>query len=85
MSFNNKLNGGMIHMKTVQIKEINNENPITIFPPRYEVTDFGIEKVIKENDDGTYVSKIVLPKEIIIEAFHKYINEPRTGKKRTTK
>lgn len=75
----------MIFMGTVSIKKENSKDTFTIHPSQYEVTELGIEQVIRTNDDGTYFSKVLLPKEIIVEAFDKYIIEPRTGKKRNVK
>ena len=60
-------------MGIVQIKESNNETTFSVQPTQYEVTDLGIEKVIKMDPDGTYISKVVIPKDIFIAAYEKYI------------
>lgn len=45
---------------------------------QYKVTDVGIEKVVNVEDFGCYTATIVIPKEVFIEAYEKYI----TGEKR---
>ena len=47
---------------------------------RFEVTERGIEKVIKEDDSNGYVTKTVetiIPKEIFIQAYHEYIEKEK--------
>ncbi len=39
-----------------------------------EVTENGIE-ILKQIDDAGYWEKMLIPKEIIIEAYNKYIKE----------
>lgn len=38
-----------------------------------EVTDSGIEKIIEAYSDGSYTSQVMMPKEVFIEAYEKYI------------
>lgn len=37
------------------------------------VDDYGISKVIKLDDWGGYIAEQIIPKEVFIEAFQKYI------------
>lgn len=37
------------------------------------VDDYGISKVIKLDDWGGYIEELIIPKEVFIEAFQKYI------------
>lgn len=41
----------------------------------YEVSDKGVELVVDVGDCGTYTTKMVLPKEIFIECYNKWIKE----------
>ena len=39
----------------------------------FEVTDSGIYKIIEVHEDGNYISKMLMSKDVFIEAYHKWI------------
>ena len=45
----------------------------------YEVSDKGVELVVNVGDYGTYTTQMVLPKEIFIECYNKWIKEHTPG------
>lgn len=41
----------------------------------YEVDDYGISKIEKVIDEKHYITRCIMPKEVFIEAYNKYIGD----------
>ena len=42
---------------------------------QYEVSEMGIERIIDVSENGVYISELIIPKEIIVEAYKRFIKE----------
>ena len=41
----------------------------------FEVTERGIEQIVRSYGNGSYFTRVVIPKEVFIEAYEKFIKE----------